>query len=724
MRKLVVVLSMFVAAVMASGAPVTIRISTDKTELVLKTGENGRLFQQYLGVKLNDASEYDALSLNSATDGLGWEVYPTMGSDYYFEPAFGMRHNDGNLTTILEYVTHSQRQIDDNVTETIITLKDKLYPVEVKLFYMTFSHENVIKSWSEISHKEKKPVSINRYASSLLYFREGSYHLTEYSGDWAKEVRESSQQLNFGKKVVDSKLGTRANLFASPFFMIGFDGVARENDGTVLMGIINWTGNFRYTFEVDNFDNLRVVSGINPDASDYELKPGEVFTTPDFVFTISTEGRGNGSRNIHRWARKYQLKDGMGDRMTLLNNWEATYFTFDEPKLASLMKEAKELGVDMFLLDDGWFGNKYPRHSDTQGLGDWEVTRGKLPNGVPALVKSAKEAGVKFGIWIEPEMVNPKSELYEKHPDWVIELPNRETYYFRNQLVLDLTNPKVQDYVFSVVDRLMTENPDIAYFKWDCNSPITNIYSPYLKGKQGNLYVDYVNGLYKVLDRIKAKYPNLPMMLCSGGGGRSDYKALEYFTEFWCSDNTDPIERIYIQWSYSQFFPAKAMAAHVTSWNNSTSIKFRTDVAMMSKLGFDINIGELSSTDQQFCRSAVVNYNRIKPVILDGDQYRLVSPYDGNHAAVIYVDEAKNRAVLYAYDVFPRFADNLKTVKLAGLDANEKYRLKEINLIPGQNSNLAFNEKVYSGDYLMTVGLDIFTTNRLTSRIVELEVVR
>ena len=221
--------------------------------------------------------------------------------------------------------------------------------------------------------------------------------------------------------------------------------------------------------------------------------------------------------------------------MTLLNNWEATYFDFNEEKLIGLIGDAAGLGVDMFLLDDGWFANKYPRSSDHQGLGDWDETADKLPNGIGRLVEEATKKGIKFGLWIEPEMVNPKSELYEKHKDWVIHLPNRDEYYFRNQLVLDLSNPKVQDFVFGVVDDLMTKYPGIAFFKWDCNSPITNIYSSYLKEKQSHLYIDYVRGLYNVLERIKTKYPDLPMMLCSGGSGRIDYEALRYFTEFWPS---------------------------------------------------------------------------------------------------------------------------------------------------------------------------------------------
>lgn len=710
-------------AIVVKGAPETIKISTEKTDLVLQTSNDGRLYQLYFGEKLANAADYHNLSIKTRPTGYGWEVYPVSGTETYFEPAFAIEHNDGNLTTYLRYVSHSTNQIDSNVTETIITLKDDVYPVEVKLFYMTFAKENIFKSWTEITHNEKKPVQIGQYASSMLYFNDSKYYMTEYVGEWAKEVNMKTQKLIDGKKIVDSKLGSRANMLASPFFTVGIGQEACENSGKVLMGTLSWTGNFRFTFEVDPENNLRVISGINPYASNYELSPNTVFKTPEFVYTLSNNGIGEGSRNFHNWARNYQLKDGKGDRLTLLNNWEATYFNFDEPKLEELMKEAKFLGVDMFLLDDGWFGNKYPRISDTQGLGDWDVTKTKLPNGIPHLVQSAKNAGVKFGIWIEPEMVSPKSELIEKHPDWAILQPNRQPYYFRNQLVLDLSNPKVQDYVFSIVDDIMTENPDLAFFKWDCNSPITNIYSPYQGEKQNNLYIDHVRGLYNVLERIKAKYPNLPMMLCSGGGGRSDYEALKYFTEFWCSDNTDPIERLFIQWGYSQFFPIKSMDAHVTSWNSSASIKFRTDVAFMCKMGFDINIKELSQPEQEFCRTAVANYTRLKKVILDGNFYRLVSPYETNHTSVMHVDESQNKAVVYAYDIFPRYAENSFAVKLQGLDPSKNYRVEEINLMPEAKSRLSSNGKTYSGDFLMKVGLNLFTTAKLSSRILELTAV-
>ena len=703
----------------------TIRISTDNTDLVLQVGDNGRLYQTYLGEKLLHEQDLNNFQWNihAGADGSvskrGWEVYGGSGNEDYFEPAIAITHNDGNPSTMLYYVSSSSKAVEGG-TETVVNLRDDQYPVDVTLYYVAYPKENVIKTWSEIRHQEKKPVLLSTYASAMLYFNNSAYYLTEFSSDWAKEAQMSSQQLQFGKKVIDTKLGSRAAMHTHPFFELGFEQPAQEAQGRAMLGTIGWTGNFQFTFEVDNVGNLRVIPAINPYASDYELKPNEVFTTPEFIFTFSNNGTGEASRNLHAWARNYQLKDGQGDRMTLLNNWENTYFKFNEELLAELMKEAKHLGVDMFLLDDGWFGNKHPRNSDNAGLGDWEVMRSKLPGGIPALVQSAKEAGVKFGIWIEPEMVNPKSELFEKHPDWAIQLPNRETYYYRNQLVLDLSNPKVQDFVYGVVDKILTENPEVAFFKWDCNSPITNVYSPYLKNKQGQLYIDHVRGIYNVLKRIKDKYPNVPMMLCSGGGARCDYEALKYYTEFWCSDNTDPIERLFIQWGFSQIFPAKAMCAHVTSWNKNTSVKFRTDVASMCKLGFDLGLKELNADEQTYCQNAVANWTRLKKVILDGDQYRLVSPYDGNHMSLMYASPDKNKAVLYTYDIHPRFGEKLLPVKLQGLDAKKMYKVKEINLMPNSKSNLAANEKTYSGDYLMKVGINAFTTNQAFSRVIEL----
>lgn len=683
-------------------------VETDDVALVYSVGDDARLYQNYFGKKLKSSAEYTKVPKAG-------EAYITHGMEDYYEPAVHINHADGNSSTLLKYKGHNTETLSDGGKHTVITLVDDEYNSVVELNFVAYPKENIIKEWTVITNGENKPVTLDKYASSMLHFDRGNYYLTQYDGNWASEAKASELPLSFGKKVIDTKLGARANMFVQPFFQLSFDEPAQENSGELLAGTLGWTGNFRYTFEVDNNGHLRVISGINPYFSEYVLEPGKSFKTPEFIFTLTDGGKGQASRNFHDWARNYQLKDGNGDRMTLLNNWEATYFDFNEEKLVRLIGEAKELGVDMFLLDDGWFGNKYPRHSDTQGLGDWKETSNKLPNGIGRLTEEARKQGVKFGLWIEPEMVNPKSELYEKHKDWVITLPNRDEYYFRNQLVLDLSNPQVQDFVFGVVDSLMTVYPDIAFFKWDCNSPITNIYSNYEKN-QSELYVDYVNGLYNVLERIQKKYPDLPMMLCSGGGGRTDYEALKYFTEFWPSDNTDPIERLFIQWGYSQFFPSKALCNHITTWNKQAPLKFKTDVAMTGKMGFDINLHDLNENEIAFAKNAIKEYNRLKPVIYNGDLYRLVSPYSGNHTSQMYVSKDKKDAVLFVFDINPRYSEHNPAVRLEGLNPDATYTVTEVNRFDGKPGR----SMSYTGDYLMKVGLPLFTTRKLSSRVYEL----
>lgn len=710
----------FVSLVCAQ--PATIRISTNETDLILKVAPSGQLCQSYLGEKLDTVTDLEQLPGNYV-EKYGkrkWDVYPGSGWQDAFEPAFAIKHNDGNMTTIFRYVSHDVKKESDNVTLTTILMKDDIYPVEVKLFYQTFAKENIIKAWTEIKHNEKKPVVISRYASAMLYFENTKYFLTQFNGNWGGEAQMSTQELLFGKKVVDTKLGTRAAIQAQPFFQIGFDQPASLNKGKVLLGTIGWTGNFQFTFEVDNLGALRVISGINPYASDYELNPNEVFLTPEFIFTLSQNGTSIASRNFHSWARNYQLKDGNGDRKILYNPWEAVFFDFNEEKLEAMMKEAAYLGVDLFLLDDGWFGNKYPRSDETAGLGDWQPTKNKLPNGIPNLVEKSRENGFDFGIWVEPEMVNPKSELYEKHPDWTYTIPNRDIYTERCQLALDMTNPKVQNFCFKVIDDLMIENPKLGYLKWDCNSPITNIYSHYLKEKQNQLYIDHVRGVYNVFKKVNEKYPNLPMMLCASGGGRCDFEALKYFTDFWTSDNTDPVRRLVIQWGFSQFIPVKALSAHITNQNHLASLKFKTDVAMMCKFGFDLDTRKLAENERLFCKNIVINYNRIKKVTLNGDMYHLVSPYDGNHVSVMYVNDLKDKAVFFAYDIFPVRNEKLLPVKLQGLNPDRQYIIEEINLMPGDKSNLESNGKTFSGDYLMNVGLDVFTSKHMNSKIIEI----
>ena len=713
----------------AAAQDVTIPVETQHNAIVLQTDAEKHLNMVYLGAKLANTVEYAGISkmYKQADDsGVQNDAYTPSGSASLGEPAITVTHADGNKSLNLTYVNHTVSKVDDDISLLVVTMKDPAYDFEVKLYYKTYFKEDVTEQWSVIKHNEKGIVTLDKYASANLNLKgntTGGFWLKQYHGNWAMEMQPEEARLTHGIKTIDSKLGTRANLYEHSMFAISMDKPATEDEGKVLYGAMEWSGNFRVDFELDVANNLKIIAGINNAASEYHLKPGVEFTTPAFLYTYSDHGKGDASRKLQSWARQYKIVDGEGSRLTLLNNWESTYFDFNESKLAGLLKDTKKLGVDLFLLDDGWFGNSHPRNGDNAGLGDWQENKQKLPNGISSLVKEAQANGVKFGIWIEPEMVNPASDLYKAHPDWVIKQPNRPEKYFRNQLVLDLANPKVQDFVFGVVDNLFTKNPDLAYIKWDCNAVIYNAYSAYLKKDQSHIYVDYVNGLYNVLKRVRAKYPKVPLMLCSGGGGRVDYGALQYFTEFWPSDNTDPLERVFIQWEYSFFYPAITSSNHVTDWGKQP-IKYRVDVAMMGKMGFDIVIGKLSENDLSFCQSALKNYDGLKDVIWHGDQYRLASPWDNDAASIMYVNTDKSKAVMFNYLVNNRYGSGTKVpVRLKGLDPNKKYRVKEINLYPGAGSVLGKEDLTFTGDFLMNVGINPGNSAYHTSVVLQLEAI-
>lgn len=672
-----------------------IRIETTHVALVFTVGADGSLYQSWLGPRLADTAEY------AAGPAPRHEAFIGAGLSDLAEPAITVTHADGNPSLDLRYVRH---EVTGN--ETVIYLKDSVYPFTVALHFKTFADQDVTETWTEIRHSEKKVVTIEEVASSVLHFDGPGYHLTEFHGGYASEMQMEESPLENGVRILDSKLGTRPDMYQAPFFMLSLDGPAREENGPVLAGTLAWTGNFRFLFDVDERHSLRVVSGINPYRSPVTLEPGRAFTTPPFIFTYTTNGKGQASRNLHHWAARYGIMDGDQPRLTPLNNWEATHTGFDEQKLVGLFDGAVRLGLDLFLLDDGWFGDKYPRDNDKAGLGDWMENPRKLPDGLGYLVREADKKGLRFGIWLEPEMVNPASELYHAHPDWILRLPNRPEQYQRNQLVLDLCNPAVQEYVYHVVHDLLQRDTGIAYIKWDCNRPMTDAWSPFLGEHQGSLYIDYTHGFYNVLARLRKEYPHLPMMLCAGGGGRTDYGALRYFTEFWPSDNTDALERVFIQWGYSCFFPAFSICAHVTSMGRE-SLKFRTDVAMMDKLGYDIQVDRLTPEELTFSANAVRTYRRLSPLIGWGDLYRLVSPYEEHRAALMYVDSTRTHAVVFAYTLQTRHQEFFYRVPLRGLDPSGRYRVKEINLAPGTHSVNPDDDKVFSGDFLMKAGLQL-----------------
>lgn len=730
-KKIISLFGFIIGIYHLSGQTITIPIATTDYVILMQTDNYNRLRTVYFGNPLAVESEYAAVSANYNYDesnaGIYNSSYTPAGTWNLSEPAIQVKHADGNPSLELKYVSHKKEIIDTNTSITSILLKDPIYPFEVTLFYKVWTKENIIEQWSEIKHKEKKAVLLQKYASANLYFPGKDFYLTSFQGEYLKEMQPVETKLLQGIRTVDSKLGTRAMLLQTPNFMVSFGKPASENEGSVMLGQLAWSSNFKLDFEIDSHKNLRLIAGINPFASEYSLAPNAIFKTPSLIYALSNNGTGKASRNLHDWARKYRLLDGQGERLTLLNNWEATYFDFDENKIKELFKDAKDLGVDMFLLDDGWFGNKYPRNNDDAGLGDWQENKKKLPSGLGYLVKEANKEGVKFGIWIEPEMVNPRSELYEKHPDWVIKQPERPEIYYRNQMVLDLSNPEVQDFVFGIVDNLFVKNPELAFIKWDCNAVIYNAYSAYLNKKglpQSNLYVEYTQGLYKVLQRIRAKYPKVPMMLCSGGGGRGDYELLKYFTEFWPTDDTEPLERIFVQWDYSYFFPSIATDNHVTDWGKQP-LKFRVDVASMGKLGFDIVASKLNENDKLFCKQAITNYNSFKDVVWHGDMYRLVNPHENDIAALMYVNPDKSKAIVFNYLVNNRYKITAteRPVILNGLNPKKKYTVKEINLYPGETSSIA-SDKIYTGDFLMKAGFNPNVNLKRTSVLLEINEVQ
>lgn len=714
-----------------SAQSITIPIETKNVAVVMQTDAKKRLKIIYTGRKLPATTGYTDFARKhqlSADGGSSCNnAFAVAGIDNNFsEPAIAVVHADGNNSLDLQYEKNNVVNTPDGATLTTITLKDPVYPFYVELFFKAWKDQDVIEQWSSFKHAEKKAVVLNKYASANLYLFDNSFYLTSYNGTWAGEMQRTVSQLQQGMHTIQSRLGTRENIVGSPNFMLALDKQATETSGTVMMGQIAWNGNYAIQFETDINKKMHIVAGINPYQSAYHLSPNTTFETPKFVYTISFDGMGTGSRNLQTWLRNFQLLEGKGERLTLLNNWEATGFNFNQEQLAGLFKGAKDIGVDLFLLDDGWFGNKYPRNSDKAGLGDWQENTSKLPDGIPYLVKNAEKLGVKFGIWIEPEMINPKSELYEKHLDWVLRQEKRPEFYYRSQMVLDLTNPDVQHFVFGIVDNLFKQNPTLAFIKWDCNAPILNGHSTYLERRgipQSHLYVEYSLGLKKVLERIRAKYPAVPMMLCSGGGGRSDYGLLQYFTEFWPSDNTDPLARAFMQWNYSYYYPAIATCNHVTNWGKQP-LKYKIDVASMGKLGFDIKVDELSPADIAFCRQAVQTYNGFKDVVWHGDMYRLKSPYESEMASLMFLDKNRSEGVVFNYLTNWKYTGGPSDpVKLQGLDPDKKYRVKELNVYDPQK-RLIDESKTYTGAALMQEGIQPGITAERTSVVLSITAIQ
>ncbi len=707
MKRILLILSALALA--SSICTAQVHITTPNISLVIKADKGASAEYLYFGNRLSDAD----LAVVKAGGASRMAVCPAYGFDCPKEAAFAMTHSDGNMSTVLK-VEDVTSVAEDEAVVTRILMKDTVYPLYVTVCYRAYNDVDMIETWTQVENREKKPVVLTRFDSGCLPVRCGDVWVSHLYGSWANEGRLVQERLERGLLTVQNKDGVRNAQTDHAEMMFSLDGKPQENAGRVIGAALCYSGNYQLRVQTDNSNYHKFFAGICPDNSHYTLDPKEVFVTPELALTFSDEGLSGASRNFHRWGRKYRLAHGDRERKVLLNSWEGVYFNINEAGMDQMMSDIASMGGELFVMDDGWFGAKYPRKDDTTSLGDWVVDNDKLPGGVAALVKMASDKGISFGIWIEPEMTNTVSELYEKHPDWILKAPGREPVTGRGgtQLVLDLANPEVQDFIFKVVDDLMTENPDIDYIKWDANMAVMNHGSQYLpKDRQSHLYIEYHRGFAKVCDRIRAKYPDITIQACASGGGRANWGVLPWFDEFWVSDNTDALQRVYMQWGTSYFFPAIAMASHISAVPNhtvyrTTALKYRIDVAMSGRLGMEIQPKDMTDKEKEMCRNAIAEYKEIRPVVQFGDIYRLVSPYDGhNMASMMYCSEDKSKAVFYWWKLETFYDEHLPRVRMAGLDPDRMYKVHELNRI--DKKPLSFEGKSFSGRFLMQNGLEI-----------------
>ena len=717
----------------AATAPKAIAVETDNAAMLFelsRTPAGDRLYLRHFGAKVADTAGALALaghgghpSALGSEKPLAYSVFGESGGELNRFGGLKVTHDDGMQT--LDLVVE---KLERKAGGLVVRWRDAVHDFRVVQTFRPRPDADVIETSAVLENGEKGPVRISRMASFSLVFPllADDWRLLSLAGEWGGEAEVVETPLARGRRVVlESRSGVRDAWLNNPAFMLSVGGPATETEGRVLGCALCWSGAWEISLRRSEVDLLEAVGGPANVAGDYVLDPGKSIELPVAALTWSEKGKGQVSRNFHRWARRHWMPNGAKERPTLLNNWEGTFLTFTEPQLHEIMDGAKEVGVEMFVLDDGWFGRgEHARDTDDRGLGDWYVNEKKLPHGLGALAREARRRGLRFGLWVEPEMANlGRCDLLAAHPEWALREKGRPMRTGRGgtQLVLDFANPAVRDEIWRQLDETYASIPGLSYVKWDANANIDNVGSAYLDAAhQGNLYFDYTKGYYEVLARQRAKYPKLDMQACSSGGGHMEYGSLRYCDEFWTSDNTDPRDRVKIQWGASQFYPACAMASHVTVTGRQVPFKYRVDVSFSGRLGLEMQPKSMTPRELEFAKNAVAEYRRIRPVVQQGDLYRLVSPYDRDYAALMFVDEAKARAVVCVYGLSRDARRNdPPPLRLQGLDPARRYRLRELNTehwrsphspILGPCADFVAEMKagpVPTGEALMKVGLPI-----------------
>ncbi|MBR4826429.1 MAG: alpha-galactosidase [Bacteroidales bacterium] len=678
-----------------------VALHTANTSMVFDAPQGGELQTVYYGTRLSEAE------LDMAGSYARVRTYPCYGIIGMEEAAFSAIQPDGNRTVQLAIQSVSLTPWEGGQLLEVLC-HDTVYPLSVKICFKSFTGQDMIETWTETVNGGKKPVTLTRFDSGHLPIRVDDVWISTLYGAWANEARVNTEPLSRGWKVIKNVDGARNSQASHGEVMISLDGKPREDSGRIIGASLCWGGNYELRFQTNESDYHHFFAGILPEHDFVTLTKGQSFATPHLALTYSNEGLSGASRNFHRWGRKYRLQHGDRERDILLNSWEGVYFDINEAGMVQMMDDIASMGGELFVMDDGWFGDKYPRNNDHTSLGDWMVDTRKLPGGVAPLVQAATERGIKFGIWIEPEMTNTVSELYEAHPDWIIKSAGREIIQGRGgtQVVLDMSRKEVQDFAFGIVEGIMKENPGIKYIKWDSNANIA---------MDGTSNIAYWQGFAAVCDRVRAAYPDLVIQDCASGGGRVNWGVLPWFDEFWTSDNTDALQRIFMQWGTSYFFPAIAMACHISATPNhtvfrTTSLKYRIDVAMSGRLGMEIQPANMTAEEKDMCRKAIAEYKRIRPIVQFGDLYRLVSPYDDKgYASLMYTTPERDKAVAYWWKIRNFHDEHLPRLRCNGLDPEKQYRVTELNRIDLQP--LSYEGKVFSGRFLMESGLEIPLTN-------------
>lgn len=667
-------------------------IETAATAYALGINSSGALTHRYWGVRLPVVTDYppplDAPQWSSfdMPPSLTPEEFPGYSSFKFSEPACKVTFADG--VRDLRWRFARAEILTTPESETLaVHLSDEYYPLSVTLHYRIRAGQDVLERWVTLRNTGPTPIQAERIFSAVWHLPVGDFRLTHLTGRWFDEFHIRREALNYGVKVLDSRRLTTSH-HHNPWFALD-RGTADEDQGEVWFGALAWSGNWKITAEVTDSGATQVGIGLNDWDFVWSLAPASEFTSPIAVAGYTTQGFGGASRLLHRFVRDSIVPHRQVVHKVLYNSWEATAFDVNESGQIALAEIAAEMGVELFVMDDGWFKG---RNHDHAGLGDWTPDPAKFPHGLMPLIDRVNALGMDFGLWLEPEMVNQDSDLYRAHPDWVIHFPTRPRSEARNQLILNLARLEVQDHLIAVLDNLLAAHP-ITFIKWDINRIVSEPGWPDAAGDQRELWVRYVQGLYRVLGELRARHPQIIWQSCSGGGGRADLGMLRFADQIWVSDNTNAGKRLEIQEGYSLVFPASTMEAWVTDMGaEQFPLKFRFHVSMCGSLGLGANLLRWDESDRAEAKRLIDQYKAIRHIVHEGEQYRLLAPHRGPFSAVQYQSATGDSGVVFAFRTFAAEPSRFPRLYLRGLDPHAQYQVE------GEAQS-------YSGQALMTVGL-------------------